>query len=117
MAKNEVATFRCGIWRLNVAADQQGVGRGAVRGRGVAHEARSPSGKKGVGSSLGTSQAEYEEVEGSLTIEVGEWFCTRVMRVHDVVTTVEAARRRPASAAGQFPLKTTWSPRMGWGRS
>ena len=37
---NEVPAFRCGIWRLNVAADAQGVGVGRLAVDEVAEEAR-----------------------------------------------------------------------------
>jgi diamine N-acetyltransferase len=37
---NEVEEFRCGIWRLNVAADAQGRGVGRFAGGAVAEEAR-----------------------------------------------------------------------------
>ncbi|WP_235912208.1 GNAT family N-acetyltransferase [Ruania zhangjianzhongii] len=39
--ENELAAFRCGIWRLNVAADQQGRGVGRFAVEGVAREAQS----------------------------------------------------------------------------
>jgi diamine N-acetyltransferase len=37
---NEIPAFRCGIWRLNVAADAQGQGVGRFAVRAVADEAR-----------------------------------------------------------------------------
>jgi diamine N-acetyltransferase len=37
---NELEAFRCGIWRLNVAADAQGSGVGRFAVEAVAEEAR-----------------------------------------------------------------------------
>ena len=39
---NELEEFRCGIWRLNVAADAQGTGVGRFAVEAVAEEARAP---------------------------------------------------------------------------
>ncbi|AZN30779.1 GNAT family N-acetyltransferase [Flaviflexus salsibiostraticola] len=38
---NEIKAFRCGIWRLNIAADSQGLGAGYFAVEEVAREARS----------------------------------------------------------------------------
>jgi diamine N-acetyltransferase len=84
---NEIEAFRCGIWRLNVAADAQGLGVGRFAVQAVCEEARRrgndritvlwerhPHGPEGFYLRLGfrpTGEELFGEVVGELVLPAG----------------------------------------------